>query len=761
MRAVLIVLNNPLANRVGWALLHSLWQGALIGLAFGFVIQSLRGRSANARYLVACFALGLLVLAPAVTFCFSMSEALSHGPAPPATGYTVPTAISSYSTPPPLAAADNPAPPPGGQGILSQTAPWLAGLWFTGVLVYLIRLTQSGWRVKKLQSAPHEPVDAEWLERLDHLCRRLAISRRVKLAKSALVEVPTVIGWLQPVILMPVATLAGLTTSQLEAILAHELAHVKRLDYLVNVCQCVIEALMFYHPVAWWISRCIREERENCCDDLVVQVCGDRLGYARALTTLEDARAAHSRFAFAASGGSLLQRIRRLLGNESGAANPWHLGGVALLGIGLLLITLGVATLLAPTNYKSAARVRLGDSPSANLSMNENGRSREDPFYLQTEFQVIESEIVLKPAIEKLNLNVEWGKKYGDGAPLKTSESIQLLKARMDLHAIPNTRLVDIGVYSEDREEAARLANAIAETYREHRLNANLYAVREGVKVLEERFQEQEAKIRLAQSNVIWLRIGLAISDAEANENAQGLLSSADTLRRIERTKIESRVEYDRQNSLLTQLKSLREKMGDLKMAQIIPTAVTEAQLVSLNEQLTIAEQRLLSAQKEFGPEHTEVLKANAAAEDLRSKITNRVAGIMLGLEARANSLKDGLDRLETEVASARSNEIHRAVMIRPYVEAKRQVEEMEAFRKIINMKIASENIDATLPKTSLVEIVDRAFPSARPSSSNSTQAFILIAIGLLLDLAGFFFLRIGARVSETVMQKAATAVAA
>src|SRR5206468_7510728 len=110
------------------------------------------------------------------------------------------------------------------------------------------------------------------------------------LVKSGLVQVPIVIGCLRPVILLPAGTLSGLTPAQLEAILAHELAHVRRHDYLVNAAQCVLETLMFYHPVVWWISHCIREEREHCCDDLVVQVCGDRLAYAKALASLEGSR---------------------------------------------------------------------------------------------------------------------------------------------------------------------------------------------------------------------------------------------------------------------------------------------------------------------------------------------------------------------------------------------------------------------------------------------------------------------------------------
>jgi hypothetical protein len=203
------------------------------------------------------------------------------------------------------------------------------------------------------------------------------------------------------------------------------------------------------------------------------------------------------------------------------------------------------------------ARVRIGSNPQ--FSYGESRPTRDDPYYIQTEFQVIESEIILKPVVEKLILNTEWGKKYSAGTPFKTSESIHLLKSRMDLRPVANTSLVDIGVYSEDREEAAQIANTIAETYRLHRFEEARDIARAGTRVLEERFEEQEAKIRQAQSNVNWLRVMLAIPDSEANESAQGLSSSADTLRRMEGTRIESRAEYDRQNNLLTRLKSLRD----------------------------------------------------------------------------------------------------------------------------------------------------------------------------------------------------------
>ena len=131
---------------------------------------------------------------------------------------------------------------------------------------------------------------ATWQRMATRLSRRLHIGRAITLLESALVDVPTVIGWLKPVVLLPASALAGLSPQQLEAILAHELAHIRRHDYLVNLLQTLVETVLFYHPAVWWLSRRIRIERENCCDDLAVSLCGDPVAYAQALADLEALR---------------------------------------------------------------------------------------------------------------------------------------------------------------------------------------------------------------------------------------------------------------------------------------------------------------------------------------------------------------------------------------------------------------------------------------------------------------------------------------
>ena len=158
------------------------------------------------------------------------------------------------------------------------------------------------------------PAPSEWQQTLNQLRTRLNLSRPVRLLTSTLVQVPTVAGWLRPVVLIPVGALAGLPPEHIEALLAHELAHIRRHDYLVNILQSLAEALLFYHPAVWWISNHIRNDRELCCDDIAVSINGDAFTYASALAGLESHRPAHFTPALAANGGSLADRIARLLG---------------------------------------------------------------------------------------------------------------------------------------------------------------------------------------------------------------------------------------------------------------------------------------------------------------------------------------------------------------------------------------------------------------------------------------------------------------
>lgn len=286
--------------RLGLTLLHFLWQGAAIAAIYA--LARTWTRTARSRYALACIALAAMTIVPVITFMLSgRTEAT---PAKPAHAVIVAHRSAPLAKDPALDSI--PAVPT--HSITNEIVP----VWLTGATILWLRLlftciVATRMKSRQVRSAPHE-----WQQILNRLSKR-----SVQLLVSSLVQVPTVIGWLRPVILIPVGALAGVPSEHIEALLAHELAHIRRHDYLINILQSIAEATLFYHPATWWISHNIRIDRENCCDDIAVAITGDPLAYAQALTNLESHRSAHLAPALAANGGLLKQRIARLLGVTS------------------------------------------------------------------------------------------------------------------------------------------------------------------------------------------------------------------------------------------------------------------------------------------------------------------------------------------------------------------------------------------------------------------------------------------------------------
>ena len=347
------IFQEPLTIALGWALVHFLWQGALIAMLLAVANAAFHKAGASVRYCLACGAMAMMLLSVTGTFCRLWFD-LAAEPSPSAAGmaWTSGTGIAGS-----LAGA-------GGGTMQLQTQfaaclPWLDCLWLTGVLVLSTRSICGWFAAQRLKTLDTAAVDSIWEQRIRRLAQALKVSRPVRISKSVLARVPAVVGWFRPVILVPAGAFAGVDPQQLEALLAHELAHVRRHDYLVNLIQTATETLLFYHPAVWWVGRKIRIERENCCDDLAVSACGDVLTYARALTRLEELRAGESRYAMAAGGGVLLARIRRLLGEKPEQhARTWMAGALAALT--LCAVWAGA--------HASSLRQRAIDQPAAAAS---------------------------------------------------------------------------------------------------------------------------------------------------------------------------------------------------------------------------------------------------------------------------------------------------------------------------------------------------------------------------------------------------------
>ena len=322
---MITLLNQPWTERLGWTLLHFLWQGILVAALYALA-RALAGAriSARGRYAMACASLLAMSAAPALTYWWLGSS----GQAAPIGGLTDWGARQFAA-----GVAYSPVTDP-----WQQAMPAIVIAWFAGAAACSLRLLMGFLSAASLRRSRHAPALTEWQQTLDRLIERMHVSQNVRLLATDRVDSPSVIGWLRPVILAPVGLLCGLAPEQVEALLAHELAHVRRHDYLVNILQGIAESLLFYHPAVWWISSQIRVEREHCCDDLAVAASGDALVYARALAELESMRPAYFKAALSANDGSLLRRIRRLADpvaahTPAGWGVAWSLGALLLLGI--------------------------------------------------------------------------------------------------------------------------------------------------------------------------------------------------------------------------------------------------------------------------------------------------------------------------------------------------------------------------------------------------------------------------------------------
>ncbi|MHC4726771.1 MAG: M56 family metallopeptidase, partial [Planctomycetota bacterium] len=368
------ILSHEIVHKLGLTLLHSLWQGGIVVLLLAVLLRIFQKTSANLRYVISCLGLAVIVMLPVVTFYIVPAPALTSD-VESVPSFSVPVTgqlQEVYDADSPLGRATEymqifPAISwkQRAKNLCTYALPYIVFGWFIGVFA-LSLWHLGGWtHLQRLKRKNTNQVDASLKDKLNNLAERLKVTRPVKLMKSALVQIPTVVGCLRPVILLPASALTGLTSQQLEAVLAHELAHIRRYDYLVNMLQTVVEIVGFYHPAVWWISHKMRIERENCCDDLAVSVCGDKVGYARALTSMEEIRLAQGELVIAASGGNLFTRISRLVGNESaGKARP---GWAPVVLSALLIIALAIPTTLALTAADSDSGLQT-DSTTTHVS---------------------------------------------------------------------------------------------------------------------------------------------------------------------------------------------------------------------------------------------------------------------------------------------------------------------------------------------------------------------------------------------------------
>ncbi|MCY2965861.1 MAG: M56 family metallopeptidase [Planctomycetota bacterium] len=360
---------TPLFELLGWILVHSVWQFAAIALIAAGVDRLTKNRNPSLRYSLLMIALSGFVVAVTVTGFATWSARQSEsGTELAVRGERTGAETAPANGAPILGPNPNQAMPvadakldidsaPGDSVVatrvgrtwssqIGQTVrPWfkpLVALWLVGVCAFSFRPICGLWTIRTLCRVGVSPVTHAVQSSVARLAMRVGVRRLLRVLQSSLVQTPVVVGWLRPTILLPVSLLSGISAVQLDAILAHEIAHVCRHDYVINLFQAVLETLFFYHPAVWWLTRRIRDVRELCCDDLAVGALGNRVEYGRALLFVEESRVATPHLALGARGGSILERIERLF--QSSQREPiCGVGGFSIVVCVLTLLGIGLA----------------------------------------------------------------------------------------------------------------------------------------------------------------------------------------------------------------------------------------------------------------------------------------------------------------------------------------------------------------------------------------------------------------------------------
>jgi uncharacterized protein (TIGR03435 family) len=370
---------NAWMHVAGWVLVHFVWQGAVLAVAAAVVLRRCRRQSASVRYAIACGAMTAMLVSTGIT------AALIEAPAAAVES----TSVSARTTPNdrsgvllPIRVNDAPsAAAVSNAQRVEALLPWIVSAWLFGVTVLLARAGAGWWRVRRLHQLAIRTICSNWQAAGNRIASRLGISSVIRIVELPHIDVPLVVGCLRPIVVLPIAAISQLSAAQVEAILAHELAHVRRHDYLVNLMQTIAETLLFYHPAVWWLSARIRDEREHCCDDIAVAVCGDPVGYATALATLEVWRGDEVTLAAAATGGSLLQRVHRILRvevSEDSRTSSWTIGLIVAATVGALAVNV-IAQTMAPAEPKpkfevASVRENTSGSNQVSVGMQPGGR---------------------------------------------------------------------------------------------------------------------------------------------------------------------------------------------------------------------------------------------------------------------------------------------------------------------------------------------------------------------------------------------------
>ncbi|MCF8247403.1 MAG: M48 family metalloprotease [Saprospiraceae bacterium] len=332
------ILPTETLHALGWTVLHSLWQAFAVALLLAAYLLAWQKTDARKRYIAGNLAMAVTLLLAVGTFIFYLNRKSPQPELASAIYRENGTLLGQYSI-------------EGNQSFFyeyfSQNMPLIVAVWLVGMVFFVLKMLGGLLYIQRLKTRMTAQLPHQWQERLVQLSAELDIRRPVQLLESALAHTPMVIGWLKPIVLLPIGAVNYLTPAQVEAILAHELAHIARHDYLLNLLQSFVEILFYFNPAVWWMSAHVRTERENCCDDIAVRLCGNSLAYAKALVSLQEMQLASPALAmtFSKNKNQLLLRIQRILQPSQNKSNVMEkLSATLLLTVAVVLLSVQANT---------------------------------------------------------------------------------------------------------------------------------------------------------------------------------------------------------------------------------------------------------------------------------------------------------------------------------------------------------------------------------------------------------------------------------
>ena len=407
----------------------------------------------------------------------------------------------------------------------------------------------------------------------------------------------------------------------------------------------------------------------------------------------------------------------------------------------LVVLTTGVVSFFLPKSYSSTAKITVEKESTdvSNPLANSTVYMPYDPFWIQTQFEIIRSLSIAEQVINKLDLTHRWAKELNDSVPLTLDEAFAYLKGHLSVRPTRNTSVIEIGYRSHDKNEAAEIANAVAEAYRETRLGDRRENKLRGIAKLQSDLEELNKEVQTQQAYVSQLR-----SSNQITELAYGVGSSqtltTETLRRLEQSRIEANVEYQQQQAQLDKIKQLSPE----ELPNALPTAVypPDQHLVTLLQDLSLAQQKYKAGEQELGKAHPDLLKLKAMVDYIETQVDNKVKGILAGLENKVAQAKARVDQLEANVNELTSHEKEHATKYAVFAEAQRTLEELLKERYAMKLKIDQETYEANLPVSTAVKITDAARPALKAEFPNLILNLILgVIVGSIVGVGLAFFL--------------------